>query len=298
MSSPVTVHVVSPQFPCGAAWLANALLELRVRIDDLWGYDTAREWQDLGEGRRRYVAADLPWLQTLACLRLERVFAFRPDHLARFSHAYPWQLPVCGKTVYMLRDPRDALYSEWRRARQNEGLPASVDLPAFLAQSFRCGPISNAEMLRLHLRAWLSVRSTQALYLLRFEDWKRDPLGQLEQVCRWIGLPTQPKELTQAAQTSDVSHLQRIEQNLLSADPRGRQFNRAGKVFEWRNCWQPAWVAGLDARWQPLLRALGYAPLPASGMRENPSFDLEQVLRWRDINQAEELAYWQRVLAE
>ena len=39
-----TVEVVSPDFPCGAEWLANALLEFSVPLWSLWGFDTRDEW--------------------------------------------------------------------------------------------------------------------------------------------------------------------------------------------------------------------------------------------------------------
>ena len=109
-----------------------------------------------GEGR--YVAAHLPWRQTLASLQIGRTFRFRDDIRPRFSHALPWELPLSSRVVLIVRDPRDCLYSEWQRQRQNLHLPTAITFEKFVDQPFFDGPISIADMLWLHLHSWLAYR--------------------------------------------------------------------------------------------------------------------------------------------
>jgi hypothetical protein len=291
------MDVVSAQFPCGAAWLANAMLELQLPLRQLWGFDTSNEWTIVKPGLWRYSAEHLPWRQTLASLRMGREFRFRDDLHPRFSHAFPWQLDMCPKVVLMVRDPRDALHSEWRRHLQNNGLAANTGFVEFLRQPFNGGPISNIDMLWLHCCSWIAVlqSNSNAVYLLRFEDWKRRPVRSLGDVCQWIGLPTSPAELASAAQASEVSHLQRIESDLLAANPLSRQFNRAGLVEEWRSVWQSQWNAAWGSHWQPILDALGY-PAIESEVAVQPSFCLDQVLEWRGLKDPDLLVYWKEVL--
>src|SRR6185369_11155352 len=99
-----TIEVISPQFPCGAAWLANALLELRVPLWHLWGFDTRQEWAVNENGGFSYAAEHLPWRQTLASLRLGRVFHFQDDIRPRFSHALPWQIDLGSPIILIVRD--------------------------------------------------------------------------------------------------------------------------------------------------------------------------------------------------
>lgn len=298
MTSAFTVDVVSPQFPCGAAWLANALLELQVPLAHLWGFDTSGEWLAGPDGTSRYAAAHAPWRQTLASLRTGRDFRFIQGVRPRFTHAFPWQIARAPKTVWMVRDPRDALHSEWHRQRRNEGLPPGVDFPDFLRQPFLGGPVSVADMLWLHLAAWQAVAlaEPERVLLLRFEDWKRKPIDALDRVARWIGVPTDAAALRRACAASDVSHLQAIEQSLMLENPQTRQFNRRGSILEWEGTWRRDWYAAMGPEWSGLLDALGYAPLDALGQGGSPC-DLQAMLAWRGLTDPQALDVWLRALA-
>lgn len=297
MTSSFSLDIVSPQFPCGAAWLANAMLELNVPLHELWGFATAREWTHGPHGQSVYSAAGLPWRQTLASLKLGRVFEFRNHIRPRFSHAYPWQIAPCAQVVWMVRDPRDALFSEWRRQRHNGGLPAATEFVEFLQTPFDGGPISNVDMLWLHLRAWMAVmeQAEDQVYLLRFEDWKLDPVDSLRRVCEWAGVQAEPEALLRAAHASDVQHLLAIEKSLHCADPNARQFNRAGIAEEWRSTWDATWFCAMGAHWQPVLAKLGYAPLSASSTSV-PTFCLEDVLAWRGLGPSAQFDQWHALL--
>lgn len=288
-----TVDVVSPQFPCGAAWLANALLELQVPLPHLWGFETASEWEHENSGRSLYVAEHLPWRQTLASLEFGRSFTFRNGVVPRFSHAFPWQLDFCARVVLIARDPRDALYSEWQRHLRNERPASSVSFLDFLRQPFLGGPISVVDMLWLHLRCWLWMRDStpSTLLLLRFEDWKRQPVDALDVVTRWIGMPCEFEALRHAAAASDVRRLLDIERTVTSSNPDARQFNRLGEPEEWRNAWLDQWTHALGAHWQPVLHALGYQPLPSTGAAPL-MFDIAEVLAWRGMRDTAQVHTW------
>ena len=297
-ASKFTVDVVSPQFPCGAAWLANALLELEVPLPELWGFDTSREWAHGADGASRYIAEDLPWRQTLASLRLGRVFTHRRDVRPRFSHFFPWQFIPAHCVVLIVRDPRDALYSEWQRHRRNLQLPPDVDLPDFLQQPFFSGPISMVDMLWLHLGSWLALRRQWAerIFLLRFEDWKHDPVGTLGNVARWMGLSPSDSELACAAAASDVRHLQEAEIALRKVDSNAREFNRRGMPLEWHESWKPTWHAALGPHWQRPLQEMNYSALAIEG-KTKLTLDMASVFAWHGLKDPAEIARWTRILS-
>jgi hypothetical protein len=285
------VDVISPQFPCGAAWLANALLELGVFLPDLWGFDTAAEWRHDADGSACYVATHGPWQQTLASLQPGRRFMFRRQPQARFSHAFPWQHAAGVPMILVVRDPRDAIHSEWQRHRRNRGLQES--LPQFATRPFEGGPIGNLDLLWLHLSCWLYADPSPPPLLLRFEDFKRDPLGQLQRVCDWLGLDADHAAQKRAASASDVSRLQRVEADLLREDESARQFNRRGMPYEWREQWPPEWHHCLGPQWQPLLQGLGYPPLLTEQGRAL-EFSTAEVLAWRGLVEGAEAECWRQ----
>lgn len=285
--------VVSPQFPCGAAWLANALIELGVHLRELWGFDTAGEWHASPGGGHRYVAEHLPWRQTLASLRPGRSFSVDPALRPRFSHQFPWQLDICPKLVLMVRDPRDALHSEWRRHLSNEGLPQDVGLVEFTRMPFFGGPVSIAQMLFLHLHCWLAMRVhlEEAVLLVRFEDWKRTPVAVLDRVTRWLGAPRDMAALQRAAVASDVTHLLAIEQQVVQEQPQARRFNRLGHAEEWRSAWRPEWDAALGPHWRAVFAALGYER-PGGAAQAALDVDIAQFLAWRGVSEPAQQQHW------
>ncbi len=301
MSAPsYTVDVVSPQFPCGAAWLANALLELQVPISHLWGFGTAEEWCDVGNGISRYIAPHGPWRQTLASLWPGREFRFMSGVRPRFTHNFPWQLVPTSRTVWMVRDPRDALYSEWRRHQHNEGLDSAVDFPKFLQHSFGGGPVCIGDMLWLHLHAWQAVAQAcpEQVFLLRFEDWKKQPVQSLTAVLRWIGCEAHTEDIQRACAASDVSHLQAIELTLTLDDLQARQFNRRGSILEWEGTWPSDWHNVMGPEWSPILDFLGYARLQAQTTGHQAQVcDLDRFLDWRGITDSLEHTKWSHKLA-
>lgn len=297
-SGGATFEVVSPEFPCGSAWLANCLFELGVPAWHLWGFDTRGEWTEQEAHVFRYTAAQLPWRQTLASLTSGREFRFRQDLAARFSHECPWQIALGRRIVLMVRDPRDALYSEWQRHRRNLALPESVSFPAFLTQPFFGGPIAMADMLWLHMKSWLVYRNAlpARVYLLRFEDWKRAPVDQLRRVCEWIGIHNETDALQRAIAASDVRKLRSIESVLAAENPKLPLYNRRGQAEEWRTAWNVEWLRCLGRQWHPVIEALAYAPLPPQDQRPQP-FDLRQVLHWRGLTDPARNRIWCDLLA-
>lgn len=293
MSPPAIITVVSPQFPCGAAWLANAFIELGVLPTELWGFDTAGEWTPQADGSLLYTDERLPWRQTLASLRPGLRRTFDANVQARFTHLFPWQLALPGPVVLVVRDPRDALHSQWRRQLHNREIDAATTFAAFCGQPFAGGPISNADMLWLHLRCWMERVASGSAILLRFEDWKRDDRLALGGLLARLGIVRMGAAVAQACDASRVEHLQAIERDVARADDRARQFNRRGLAGEWLLAWDREHHAALGAHWAPLLADLGYPPSPLQGAPA-PAFDTAQVLAWRGLHAEPGAAHWSR----
>lgn len=287
------LNIVSPQFPCGAAWLANALIELGVPLWELWGFDTRSEWALQGDGRYRYVAEHGPWQQTLASLQTGRLQLFDLSLQPRFSHGFPWQCDLSQRTVFIVRDPRDALYSEWQRQVRNRQVEAGTPFEVFLKRPFFGGPISHIDLLWLHLRSWLAwcQLNPTRFKRLRFEDWKSEPQTQLAEACHWMGLEPDPLELARAVAASEVNRLQKVEEQLLREDPGARQFNRRGLRYEWRSAWQTDWFKAFGPHWTALFDALDYDPNPLAGQWPL-CFDADDVLAWRGLDSEAERRRW------
>lgn len=226
--------VTSPELPCGAAWLANALLELGVPLWNLWGFDTRREWFADSCGGYQYVASDLPWLQCLPSLVAGREFHFDERFLVTFSHGWPEDVSAESAVVLFVRDPRDALYSEWRRQARNGGPTAGLGFAEFLKHPYYHHPFSFRDYLFRYLHAWKQALDGQRHLVVRFEDAKLDPAGTLGKVAQFMSKPADEAALGLAASRSDFKNLKSIEDRLESEGRLSRQFNRSGTPYEHR----------------------------------------------------------------
>ena len=297
MRTDFSLDLVSAEFPCGAAWLANALIELNLHLAELWSFDTAREWQQVGAAHR-YVAENRPWRQTLAALQPGREFSRVPGHTVRCTHGFPWQLRRAPRSIIVLRDPRDALYSQWRRQQRNHALDVTIDLPTFASSPFPGSSIAHSDYLWLHMASWLTVaeREPEAVLLLRFEDCKTHPVLQLQRICRWLALAVSDSQLATAADASDVRHLQQIEEQLAAGEG-SRVFNRAGRAFEWMSIWPVDWHRAIGPHWAGMLVRLNYeAPEPVSARTSLGALD--RILEAAGNDSTESRARWFNWLVE
>lgn len=255
------VEVLSPELPCGASWLANCLLELGVPLWNPWGFDTRAEWERLGPLRYRYAAATLPWRQTLPALRAGREFLFLLRPVPRFSHRWPTELSAGHPVILFVRDPRDALYSEWLRQVRNGGPAPAATFEAFLESPYHHHPYTFRDYPLLFLRACREVLVGRHALIVRFEDYRAEPLRTLECVARFLGLNVAEPRLAAAAASSDFTVLKRIENELEATGELPRQFNRRGMAYEYRVSYTPDMHAALGRPFDEVLQWLGYERL-------------------------------------
>ncbi|MCE3001880.1 MAG: sulfotransferase domain-containing protein [Xanthomonadaceae bacterium] len=266
------VDILSPELPCGAAWLASALLDLRVPLWRPWGIDDRGHWRHEGGSRWRYSLPGSPWRRLLPGLVDGRVFRLRHRPVPRFSHGWPGEWVAAPRRVLFVRDPRDALYSGWRRAcvlRQT-----TLVFVDWLHERFHHWPIDRATWLALYWRAWLAAPATAAL-VLRFEDSKRDPQGTLALALRHLGLvaPARARAAACAAARHEVAAAADRE---LAAAGVGPRLLAGGEPFEWRRHFTPEMHAAVDRGLAPVCAAFGY---PAPTGAPLPAFDADDVAR-------------------
>lgn len=264
------VDILSPEFPCGAAWLANCLLELNVPLWHLWGFDVRGEWVHCGAQRYRYAAQSLPWRQTLPSLVPGREFLFRARPLPRFTHDVASVLDGDRPAILFVRDPRDALYSEWRRQSSNGGPAAGTTFEKFLAMPYYHYPVSYRDYLLLHLRLCKAALAQRPHRVVRFEDYKAAPQQTLRDATRFLSLDATDRQIALATQHSDFGLLKRVEDVLADRGELRRQFNRRGKAFEYRETFTPGMHRAVGRVFDDICDWLGYEAAPQAETMAEP----------------------------
>jgi len=266
-----TLDVVSPELPCGSGWLGNCFLELGISLWKPWGLDTSKKWERLAPFHYRYVQGPSPLQQTLPALVTDREFIFRTHPVPRFSHQWPLICPDQKKVVFLVRDPRDALYSEWRRQQANGRLSQNVSFTAFVSSRYYHYPFSFRDYLLFFLRLWKSVLPGQKHLIVRFEDYKSNANATLKKVLKFLGLKVSASEIHRATELSDFSVAKKIEQERSAKNELALELNRAGIPFEYFDSYSPAMHDSIGPLFDPLYEWLGYESYDDGRRHSHPS---------------------------
>lgn len=258
-----TFDVVSPELPCGVAWLANCFLELNIPVWHPWNIEINNEWQRLAPFHYQYNAKCEPWKQTLPALHYLRKFQFNSESVACFRHQWPLAYEKRRPLVFFVRDPRDALYSHWRRAIHND--PAFyLSFEAFIHSPYYHYPITFGEYQLRFLQLWKNYLSKSDHLIVRFEDYKADARQTLCKVLDFLRIKAGEDQVNQALACSDFSVLKRVEDQLKKQGLLERKFNYAGMAFEYQQSYTPMMHDCVGSDFNAIYDWLGYASYGAA----------------------------------
>ncbi len=252
------VDVISPELPCGVAWLATALLALGVPLWQPWGIDDSTSWERETASRWRYRFAGSGWSRLIPMLVDGHRFRLRPWPVPRFTHAWAGLLPRAPRTILFVRDPRDALYSEWQREQRKNAQRVADSFSGFLRLPFRHLPVDYATYAQLFWRCWLIAGAERPCLILRFEDCKRDPHRALTRAVRFLGLRVSARARAAACHAARHEHAAAADQ-ALSAAGIGPRMLGDGTADGWRTHFTPAMSAAMGSNFDPVCDAFGYA---------------------------------------
>lgn len=188
------------------------------------------------------------WLPVLS---EEEAFSFREDVEVEWAHIWPTGATAGAKIVYFIRDPRDALFSRYRRESPDVTFREFLDFPD--SQTL----LDKIDTWCLFNEAWLQQPD---LFVCRFEDYKQDARATLQSVLDGIGLAADPAALDQAVLRSGYERAAAAEKRYREANPRDKQIiNRAGEVGSWKDPSLESEMADITVRCQYLLSRFGYA---------------------------------------
>jgi hypothetical protein len=106
-------QIVSPPFACGVAWLINALLELDIKVTNA-GFNPGH-WIDTDSGSQLSAKALKHLVWHLPALHQRQLFKFPESLEVEWEHRLDFASGEPRPTILFVRDPRDAVYSLYRR---------------------------------------------------------------------------------------------------------------------------------------------------------------------------------------
>lgn len=215
------IYLVSPREPSGATWLINCLLELGIKT---YRYSPQGMWRQEGgqwvlNPHERILRKWLPALTDHAS------FQFREDVEVQWTHEWFGDAHAESEVLYFVRDPRDALYSRYKREAPDLSYREFVAFPDVRTLLDK---VSNWWLFN---KTWLTH---SRLHVCRFEDYKTDAAGTLRQALAALQLNCGDTSIAHAVRSSTFERAAAAERAYRDEQPDDAQLiNRSGQPMAW-----------------------------------------------------------------
>jgi Sulfotransferase domain len=182
----------------------------------------------------------------------------------RIIKSHQYLDPRYQRVIYIVRDPRDVVLSQFHFQRKRKLIGDDYPLEQFVNR-FVAGETSPYGSWGENVGSWLATRHGQpGFLLLRYEDMVADTAPELGKIAAFLGIPATPQQLSQAVERSSADRMRKLEKSqahLFSSTKDTRQdipFVRSAKAGGWRSALPEACALKIEDAWAPMLRWLGY----------------------------------------
>jgi len=171
-----------------------------------------------------------------------------------------------GRAVYLVRDMRDVIFSQYSREKELGILYDEFD--EYLSK-FLQGKISGFGAWQKHIDSWLEspLPHRGDLLLLKFEDLRKDMGSAISRMLDFFGVPVRPEVIRSAIANNTLERMREKEtQSKTLHQAKGgdeARFVRKGSVGGWREKLTDEQLQMIDASAGDAFRRMGY-PLAAA----------------------------------
>jgi len=168
------------------------------------------------------------------------------------------------KVVYVVRDPRDVVLSEYRFHLKGRKIDDGYPMEKFVAR-FVSGELGNYGSWKENVVSWLATRGESPDFLLlRYEDMIANTPRELSKLALLLGIDVSADRIHQAVERSSADNMRSMEKKESDAwvVTKGRRkdipFVGTATAGGWKTKLPEPCVAQIEATWGPLMKWLGY----------------------------------------
>ncbi len=173
--------------------------------------------------------------------------------------------PRYQKVIYIVRDPRDVVLSEYHFQIKRRLIGEEYPLPEFVTH-FLGNQIGHPYGSWFeNVGSWfLTRRSHPGFLLVRYEDLQAETLPEMARIAKFLGICAAPQSLSFAVEQSSANRMRELEKeqaHLWSSTKETRldkPFVREAKAGSWRTKLPEDCVAKIESAWGGLMSDLGY----------------------------------------
>jgi len=241
--------VVSAYFKAGTNWIMHVCHQIcHLGVADFEHIQDVIPWPDAAEPRFWINVHDNNARQTPTGLRVIK------------SHLAPSHIPInaSAKYIAVTRDPKDCAASAYHFFKSLV-FGATMPPPEVWLAHFRSEE-PNFGRWDVFTDEWYRLRQNPNVLFLCFEDVKRDSMGTIVQIARFLGVSLSDEQLERIAHLTSVEAMKAINHKFYPArqnrftDPNGKIIRKGG-VGDARGLFAPADLETFDAHWKEALAA-------------------------------------------
>lgn len=175
-------------------------------------------------------------------------------------------IPAYKRVIYVVRDPRDVVMSQYyyqiKRGVLEPNAPLEIFVPRFLR-----GEVCPYGSWGDNVGSWIATRRDDSNFLLlRYEDMLADVAAGAVAISSFLGLPLDPHLIALAVERSSLENMRKIEKaegkkwDSTKGTRQDISFFRSAKSGEGRVALPPECVERIEKAWGPLMQVLNYSP--------------------------------------
>ncbi len=186
--------------------------------------------------------------------------------------------PRYPRVIYIVRDPRDVVISEYHYQRKmrtiTDQYPMSEYVSRFLAGTTCPEDGSWGE----HVGSWLVARALDPRFLLvKYEALLSDTACELARIADFLAVSASPQRLCEIVELSSADRMRKLEasqsdaSSLMKTGRKDIPFVRAAKSGNWKSDLPDDLVRRIEGKWAPIMLYLGYELSSARAISDQPA---------------------------
>jgi hypothetical protein len=160
--------------------------------------------------------------------------------------------PRYRRVIYVVRDPRDVVVSQYHYLRTQMSIGNEFPIEDFVERFLAGEPNRHLGSWGENVGSWLATRSRHpGFLLLRYEDLVSTTARELARVADFAGLPATPESIARAVERSSAEKMRESEKEQ-------KQTAMPAKSGGWRSDLREPQIARIETAWGDIMACLGY----------------------------------------
>jgi len=245
-----SLSMYSSHDPNGVALLINLFIEIGIRVE--WDFEESMWCKSVHE-QGWALREEYSWFKAvLPSLNVKQSHTFYPPQVVYWTHRPLEEIPESHSkdiTIVIVRDPRDAIYSMWRRNYSHMSFEDYLDvrMPPYFS--------NRIEAWVDYYAPWTNSKHT----VIRFEDLKLKTEKIFRGLLNEMEVVRSDEEIRHAVEASSFDIAKKNESFYMNGETRQGALVRAGLVYEWKSDVERLpHSSRIEDLTRPLLRKFGY----------------------------------------